>query len=179
MCQIILHVYRHCHHTDRVELVNPCDGGFEPAGCRIDNAQIIREQHLPRRRPLCCPSCLKTKVQWIQQALFVMLIKLKAATMTGPPHSDEELGSRFRTWRTQYHKELIRMFRIYGYEPEGIDVPKNVDVDEDDPDWHFALPLPEVQAQLRELMESILEGDLHPEEDFWWERLEGRFDDDA
>ncbi|MCJ1461976.1 hypothetical protein MMC07_000576 [Pseudocyphellaria aurata] len=180
MCQVILHIYRHCHHIDRWELVNPCDSGFRtrPEGCRADNAQIIRERRLPRSQRLCCISCLKFKLDWIQQAFFVMLIKVKAATMIGS-HSDEELGWRFRTWRTQYHKELTRMFRTYNYEPQGVEIPPNVAEDEFDPDWHFPLPQAEVQAQLRELNDRILEGDLLPAEDFWWERLERRFDDDA
>ncbi|MCJ1465254.1 hypothetical protein MMC07_003870 [Pseudocyphellaria aurata] len=180
MCQVILHIFRHCSHTKRWELVNPCDRGFRtnPDGCRADNAQIIYERRLPRSQPLCCSSCVVTKVQWIQQALFVMLIKLKAATMVGS-HSDEELGWRFRTWRTQYHKELVRMYRTYGYEPEGIEIPANVAEDEFDPDWHFPVPQAEVQAQLRDLTSRALARDSHGAEDFWWERLEGRFDDDA
>ncbi|MCJ1466084.1 hypothetical protein MMC07_004703 [Pseudocyphellaria aurata] len=179
MCQVIHHVFRHCGHIDRWELVNPCDSGYRihPEGCRADNAQVIYERPLPRGQPLCCSSCMLRKVRWIQQALFVMLIKLKAATMTGN-HSDEELGWRFRTWRTQYRKEVTRMYRTYGYEPDGFDIPRNVAEDEFDPDWHFDLPQPEIQAQLDNLTDRILEGNLHADEDFWWERREGHSDDE-
>ncbi|MCJ1462920.1 hypothetical protein MMC07_001524 [Pseudocyphellaria aurata] len=83
------------------------------------------------------------------------------------PHSHEELGWRFSTWRTQYRKEVIRMHRTYGNEPQNIDIPRNIAEDEFDADWHFPLPQPEVKAQLDDLAERILDSELRP-----WDALD-------
>ncbi|MCJ1464091.1 hypothetical protein MMC07_002703 [Pseudocyphellaria aurata] len=175
MCHVIRHVYRHCEHHHHWELAIACYRGFDTTRqeCKVHNHECIRETYVHREEPLCCEDCLLIKTQWIEQALLIMLIQLKAATMTRPNTSDEELRWKFRTWRTKCQKEIIRTFRLYGYDAaDGEFVPQNPNEDEFDADWHFPVPQAEIQAQLRDLTDRIRDGDVHAQHDFWWDRNE-------
>lgn len=87
-------------------------------------------------------------------------------------YSDVELTWRYRTWRKQLVKELVRMMLRFHYEPHHLDVELagNVNEDEHDSGWRFPLPLVEVQGQLRDLNARLNADDQYTEWDFWRER---------
>lgn len=129
---------------------------------------------------LCCETCFTTKKYLLKQALYVMLIKLKAATMDRSQpisdaemdwrYRDPELDFRYRIWRTQWAKEASRLTRSCGYEANDEEVVANVDEDEFDAGWYFPLPQAEIRAQLSDLNGRSDRGIQYPEEDFWLDR---------
>lgn len=170
MCHVIKHIYQNCHHRHHWELVLPCYQGFNGVSnqCNVRNYEFVCCRYLPEGQPLCCETCLCCKLQWLKQAFYVMLIRLKAATMDRSL-SDAELDWRFRTWRTQSVRERHRLIRECGHETNEEAV-GNTDEDEIDEGWRFPLPQAEVRAQLRDLNERSDRGDSHAAEDFWIER---------
>lgn len=124
--------------------------------------------------PVCCRYCLEEKQEWIKQAFIVKLIRLKAATMTRPC-GDAELAWRFRTWLKQASKEYIRTLLTHGYRPDDdgdYESAGNMNEDEIDQGWFFAVPQADLHAQMRDVQERIDRGDECPEYDFWYDRAE-------
>lgn len=170
MCHVIKHIYQNCRHHHHWELVLPCYQGFNGVinQCNARNHEFVCFTHLPEGQPLCCKACLCCKLQWLKQAFYVMLIRLKAATMDRSL-SDAELDWRYRTWRDQSIRERHRLIRACGHETNEEAV-RNTDEDENDEGWRFQLPQAEVRAQLRDLNERFDRGDLYAAENFWIER---------
>lgn len=115
---------------------------------------------------MCCLDCLDRKTQWIKQAFYVKLIKLKAATMSRRC-GRAELEWRYDTWKKQLSKELVRIQRSYHYDPVADEDLGNIDEDEYDEGWRFPLPQEEVEEQLRDINERVEEYHEYPEYGFW------------
>lgn len=171
MCLVVQHAYRKCHHHHHWEPAIECDSGFNSTReeCNVGDHQVIRGRYLPNGHPLFCRTCFNMKVQWIRQAFYVMLIKLKAATVA-QSSGTAELEWRYRTWKVQYAKELLRLALSCGYPVPDASLAGNVNEDELDPDWHFQLPQALVRAKLRYLNERFSSGVARPAEDFWQDR---------
>lgn len=115
---------------------------------------------------MCCRDCLDRKTQWIKQAFYVKLIKVKAATMSRRC-GRAELEWRYDTWKKQLSKELVRIQRSYHYDPVVNGDLGNIDEDEYDEGWRFPLPQEEVEEQLRDINERVEEYHEYPEYGFW------------
>lgn len=171
MCQLIRHYYRHCYHHHHWELANACCEGFnaDVNKCNILNHQEISRKELPPGEPLCCLTCLNDKLGLLKQAFYVMLIRLKAATMVQPPPA-YSLERRWQRWKTQSANELLRTVRQYGYETPDRATTRNIEGNLFDAGWHFPVPAAELAAQMRDLNERSDRRDLTPERDFWLDR---------
>lgn len=113
--------------------------------------------------------CMRRLGELLKQAHYVILIKLKAATMSRPC-GDAELDWRFDTWLKQYRKELIRLVRAYHYRANINGELGNIDENEYDEGWRFPVPQEEIRLQRRELNERFDRGDETPEYDFFLDR---------
>lgn len=169
MCHVIQRAYRRCRHHHHWEVAIPCEQGFDGTllRCNVGTHEVIRCRYLPR--PLCCIPCLGAKIDWLNQAFYVMLIRLKAATMN-PSISDAELNWRFRTWRIQSVKETYRLTWALGYDVANVEAVGNVNEDEVDVGWHYPVTQEELHAQLSDLNERIDRGDEYAALDFWFDR---------
>lgn len=172
MCHVVQLAYQFCHHHHHYEPALPCDEGFDNDICRcnVRNHQVVYTRYIPE--PRCCTPCLNIRTAWLQQAFYVKLIRLKAATI-GRSHSDAELDWRFETWKKQANKELYRMILTCGHpvnhhEFAGV----NIEEDEVDEGWSFPLSRENLHSQLTELNERYNRGDTNPEREYWCDRRE-------
>ena len=113
--------------------------------------------------------CMRRLGQLLKQAHYVILIKLKAATMSRPC-GHAELDWRYDTWLKQYKKELIRLVRAYHYLGYDNGELGNIDENEYDEGWRFPVPQEEIRLQRGELNERFDRGDETPEYDFFLDR---------
>ena len=171
MCHVIQYAFEHCHHHQRWEPAIPCCQGFNEVRrvCNIGHHQIVFTRYLDEGKPTCCRRCLDRQIAWNKQALYVMLIRLKAATIA-QRCGEAELAWRYETWRKQSSKELLRIVRQYNYVAADAEEIRDLYEDEYDADWKYPLPLAEVQAQLRGLNEQANLSDAYLEHDFWRNR---------
>ncbi|MCJ1266627.1 hypothetical protein MMC22_006512 [Lobaria immixta] len=135
----------------------------------MGHCQIVFTRYLDEGKPTCCRRCLDRQIAWNKQALYVMLIRLKAATIA-QRCGEAELAWRYETWRKQSSKELLRIVRQYNYVAADAEEISDLYEDEYDAGWKYPLPLAEVQAQLRGLNEQANLSNAYLEHDFWRNR---------
>lgn len=117
---------------------------------------------------MCCLNCLNRKLGLLQQAFYVKLTHLKAATMD-EQHSHEELTWRYEVWRKQSTKELYRLVRQYNHDAV-CNTAELGDISQNDFDvgWTFPISRAELQEGMNDLNERHDRGDSHAELDWFF-----------
>lgn len=166
MCRVTEYVTRLCGHHHHWELATPCNWGFDEdlQQCNAGNPETIRRAD--QSWPSHCMACLNKKIESLNQAFNVMLIRMKAATMN-QSLSHDELGRRYETWRIQSVKEIYRLTLQCGYELINPQPFGDITEDDFDPDWHHPLEREDLHAQLLALNEQVNQGSQDAKLAFW------------
>lgn len=166
MCRVIEYVTGRCGHHHRWGLATPCNWGFDEnlQQCNAGNPEAVRREDL--RRPSHCRTCLNKKIEWLNQAFNVMLIRMKAATMDRALGEDE-LNRRYETWRIQGVREIYRMTLKCGYELHNPEPVGDITEDEFDAGWHHPLERDVLHAQLLALNAQVNRGVQDAKRAFW------------